>query len=54
MSRINVVTDAQANVEQKAGVSGAIVDSLILEPNFVGIGVDLKKIFSMFKRKNNE
>jgi hypothetical protein len=41
----------QIKAEQKAGVRGAIVDSLILEPNFVGVGVDLKKIFSVFKRK---
>jgi hypothetical protein len=38
--------------EQKAGVSGALVDSLILEPNFMGVGVDLNKVFSVFRRKN--
>lgn len=42
----------QVKAEQKAGTKGAIVDSLILEPNFVGVGVDLKKVFSLFKRKN--
>lgn len=35
--------------EQKAGIGGALVDSLILEPNFSGVGVNLKKVFSVFK-----
>lgn len=43
----------QVKTTQKAGVSGAIVDSLILEPNIGGVGVDLKKIFSVFKRKKS-
>lgn len=42
----------QVKAEQKAGTNGAIVDALILEPNLVGFGVDLKKLFSVFKRKN--
>lgn len=43
------IKNFQIKKEQKAGVGGALVDSLILEPNFVGLGVDLKKIFSIFK-----
>lgn len=46
------IKNFQVKKEQKAGVGGALVDSLILEPNFAGVGVDLKKVFSMFKRKN--
>ena len=42
----------QVRAEQKAGVGGALVDSLILEPNFAGVGVDLKKVFSIFRRSN--
>ena len=42
----------KVKAEQKAGICGALVDSLILEPNFVGVGVDLKKVFSVFRRNN--
>jgi hypothetical protein len=42
----------QVRAVQKAGVGGALVDSLILEPNFAGVGVDLKKVFSIFRRSN--
>jgi hypothetical protein len=31
------------------GVSGALVDSVILQPNFYGIGIDVKKFFSYLK-----
>jgi hypothetical protein len=38
--------------EIKKGVSGAIVDAIILEPNFSGIGIKLKPLLSrMFKGK---
>ncbi len=30
--------------EQRKGEHGAIVDALILEPNFAGLGVDIKKL----------
>jgi hypothetical protein len=46
------IKNFQVKKEQKAGVGGALVDSLILEPNLAGVGVDLKKVFSVFKRKN--
>jgi hypothetical protein len=36
--------------EIKKGDRGALVDALILEPNLYGIGVNLKTIFSFFKR----
>ena len=42
----------QVKAKQEAGVDGALVDSLILEPNFAGVGVNLKKLFAVFKRKN--
>ncbi|HCG5592899.1 TPA: hypothetical protein NJ109_001997 [Vibrio parahaemolyticus] len=45
------IKNFQIKAEQKAGIGGALVDSLILEPNFAGVGVDLKKAFSIFKRK---
>lgn len=45
------IKNFQVKKEQKAGVGGALVDSLILEPNLSGIGVDLKKVFSVFKGK---
>jgi hypothetical protein len=35
--------------ELKKGKSGALVDALILQPRFAGVGVDLKKIVSFFK-----
>jgi hypothetical protein len=31
-----------------AGRGKAIVDALILEPNFAGIGIDLKRLISGF------
>ncbi len=36
--------------EQKAGQSGALIDALILQPNFSGIGLDLKKVFAWFRK----
>lgn len=33
----------------RRGSNGAITDALILQPNFVGLGVDLKKLFGFFK-----
>lgn len=35
--------------ELKKGKSGALVDALILQPKFAGVGVDLKKIATYFK-----
>ena len=35
--------------QQKRGQQDAIVDSLILEPNFGGVGVDLKKLWSSLR-----
>jgi hypothetical protein len=34
----------------KKGQRGALVDALILEPNFSGIGIDLRKLFGFFSR----
>ena len=37
--------------EMKKGVSGAFVDAVVLEPNFAGMGIDLKQLFTkLFKR----
>lgn len=36
--------------QMKSGSDGAITDALILEPNFAGIGIDIKKIISFFKK----
>ncbi len=36
--------------ELKKGKSNALVDALILQPKFAGLGVDLKKILTFFKR----
>jgi len=35
--------------ELKKGEGGAVVDAIILQPNFQGVGVDLKKVVGMFK-----
>ena len=43
------IKNFQIRREQKAGVGGALVDSLILEPNLAGVGVNLKKVFSIFR-----
>ena len=41
LSNFNIVK------KQKRGVGHTIVDSLILQPNISGIGVDLKKFFGV-------
>ena len=33
----------------RAGRFGALVDAVILQPNFAGVGVDLKKVFSWLR-----
>lgn len=43
------LTDFRVAKEIKAGESGALVDAFILQPNISGVGVDLKKIISLFK-----
>jgi hypothetical protein len=35
--------------ELKKGQGGALVDAIILQPNFVGLGLDLKKIAAYFR-----
>jgi hypothetical protein len=35
--------------ELRKGKSGALVDALILQPRFAGVGVDLKKMVAFFK-----
>lgn len=46
------IRDFEIKKRQKAGVGKALTDSLILQPNFMGVGVDIKEAFSVFKRKN--
>ena len=46
------IRNFQVAKQQNAGIGGALVNALVLEPNFAGIGIDLKKIFSAFKRPN--
>ena len=46
------IKDFQITKKQKAGVGSALVNALILEPNFAGVGVDLKKMFSIFRQPN--
>ncbi len=43
------IEDFQVIKEVKKGLGKSLVDSLILEPNIGGIGVDLKQITSFFK-----
>ncbi len=37
--------------EQRRGIRGAVTDALILQPNFAGVGVDLKRLAQLFKRE---
>ena len=36
--------------EIRAGKNNTLVDSLILEPNIAGVGIDIKKLLSFFKK----
>lgn len=40
----HAIKDFTIAQEQRKGEHGAIVDALILEPNFAGLGVDIKKL----------
>jgi hypothetical protein len=48
----HAIKDFAIAKEQRKGEHGALVDALILEPNFAGLGVDIKKLVSWFKRKS--
>lgn len=41
----------QIKKEIRKGISGAIVDAVILEPNFGGIGINLKPLFAKLFKK---
>ncbi|MEZ8107233.1 hypothetical protein [Vibrio cortegadensis] len=43
------LTEFEVAKEIKAGQSRSIVDTLVLQPNFCGVGVDLKKIAEFFR-----
>ncbi|HFH4081709.1 TPA: hypothetical protein ACGJ1D_004556 [Pseudomonas aeruginosa] len=45
------IKDFKVAREQRKGEGGALVDALILEPNFVGFGVDVKKVVGWIKDK---
>lgn len=45
------ISNFKIKKELKAGVGNTLVDSLILEPNIAGVGVDIKKLFSFFRTK---
>lgn len=43
--------DFSVSKEKKKGVGGAIVDSIILEPNFAGMGFSFNRLINYFKEK---
>jgi hypothetical protein len=43
------LSDFEIVDEMKKGMAGAIVDALILEPNFAGVGINLNYIIDFFK-----
>ena len=45
------ISDFAIAKEMKKGKSKAVVDALILEPNFAGVGIDLKKLIRGFLSK---
>ena len=45
------LADFQIAQEMKKGVGRAVVDTIILQPNFIGIGLDLKKIIEYLGRQ---
>lgn len=45
----NSLGDFAIAKEMKKGSNGAIVDALVLQPNFAGVGLDLKKMGKFFK-----
>ncbi len=45
------IQDFEVAKELKKGKEGALVDALILQPNFGGLGVDVKRIIGLFKRR---
>ncbi|OCA02737.1 hypothetical protein [Akkermansia glycaniphila] len=44
------LNDFQIAKEKKHGVGKAIVDSLVLEPNFAGIGINIKKLIGWLSK----
>jgi hypothetical protein len=45
--------DFQIAEEMRAGGRGAVLDALILKPNFVGFGIDINRIIDFFRRKSS-
>lgn len=45
------VSEFRISREMKKGVGRALVDSIILEPNFAGVGVNIKKIIDYVSKK---
>jgi hypothetical protein len=50
MSKRKRLSGFQVATGLKRGVQGAVVDALVLEPNFSGVGVDIKKLLKIFQR----
>jgi hypothetical protein len=48
------ISDFEIVKTMKKGKDKAIVDALILQPNIGGIGIDLKKIITLFKNKGGK
>lgn len=46
------IKDFQVKAELKAGIGKALTNAIILEPNFCGFGVDIKKLFSFLSKDN--
>lgn len=46
--------DFQVAEEQKRGRGGALANALILEPNFAGVGVDLKRLWSALRGSSEQ
>ena len=51
ISEKKALADFEIAEEMKAGERGAITDALILQPNFSGVGIDLKRLVAFFRRR---
>ena len=45
--------DFEIAEEMRAGRRGAVLDALILKPNFVGLGIDINRVIDFFRRKSS-
>jgi hypothetical protein len=49
----NALSQFEIAEEMRAGRRGALVDALILKPNFVGLGLDINHIIDFFRGRKN-